>query len=244
LRLTAVDEPGHGSMPRVTSSVTRLVRALSRIDEYETEPRIVPAVDAYFKAIAEYQEESKREPFANMSRSVRDPGFLLQLQIDNPFLHALTRNTCSMTMLEGSNKINVVPPDASAELDCRLLPDQDPDAFIEQLSVIINDPAIEIEVIMGFTPAVSSTETELYRAIERVSLRHFPASKVVPSVSTGFTDSHFFRDMGIVAYGYEPTILAAGEEGRYHGNDERITVENVRRAVQMTLEVVQEMVYE
>ena len=71
----------------------------------------------------------------------------------------------------------------AAQLDCRLLPDQDPQAFIEQLSVIINDPAIDIEVIMGFTPAVSTTDTELYRAIETVTARHFPNSKVVPAVS-------------------------------------------------------------
>ncbi len=244
LRLTAVDEPGHGSMPRVTSSVTRLVRALARIDAYEFEPRIVPAVDAYFKAIAADSEEPWREPFANMSQAVHDPAFLLKLQLHDPFLHALTRNTCSMTMLEASNKINVVPPAASAQLDCRLLPDQDPGAFIEQLSVIINDPAIDIEVIMGFTPAVSSTDTELYRAIERVSRRHFPNSKVVPAVSTGFTDSHFFRDMGIVAYGYEPIILPTSEMIRLHGNDERITIENVRRGVQMTLELLQELLYE
>ena len=179
-----------------------------------------------------------------MPQAVRDPAFMLKLQLHDPFLHAITRNTCSMTMLEGSDKINVVPPDASAELDCRLLPDQDPDAFIAQLSVIINDPAIDIEVIMGFTPAVSSTDTDLYRAIERVSVRHFPNSKVVPSVISGFTDSHFFRDMGIVAYGYEPIVLTPEETGRFHGNDERISVENVRRNVQMTLEVLQELVYE
>ena len=244
LRMVAEDEPGHGSMPRVTSSVTRLVRALSNIDNYEFEPRVVPAVDTYFKALAEQADDEWSESYANMSQAVRDPAFMLRLQLANPFLHALTRSTCSMTMLEASNKINVVPPSAAAQLDCRLLPDQDPDAFIEQLSTIINDPAIRIEVILGFTPAVSSTDTELYRAIERVTERHFPGARVVPAVSTGFTDSHFFRDMGIVAYGYEPIILADGEAGRFHGNDERITVENVRRGVQITVEILQELVYD
>ena len=244
LRLVAVDEPGHGSMPRVTSSVTRLVRALYNVDNYEFEPRIVPAVDAYFKAIAPQHDEPWRTAFSNMPQAVRDPAFMLRLQLDDPFLHALTRNTCSMTILEASNKINVVPPDASAQLDCRLLPDQDPDAFIEQLSTIINDPAIRIERIMGFTPAVSSVDTELYRAIEAVTERHFPGARVIPAVSTGFTDSHFFRDMGIVAYGYEPTVLPSAELGRFHGNDERISLENVRRAAVMTLELLQELVYE
>ncbi len=244
LEITAVDEPGHGSRPRVTSAVTRLVQALAKIDNYEFEPRMVPAVDAYFKAIAPDADPRWAERFANMPQAIRDPGFLLELQLYDPFLHALTRNTCSITMLEGSGKINVVPPSSTAQIDCRLLPDQDPQAFIEQLSVIINDPAIDIEVIMGFTPAVSTTDTELYRAIERVSARHFPNSKVVPSVSSGFTDSHFFRDMDIVAYGYGPEILTPDESNRIHGNDERVSVQNVRRGVQMVLEIIEEVVYD
>ena len=244
LLVTAVDEPGHGSRPRVTSSVTRLVQALAKIDDYEFEPRMVPAVDEYFKAIAEDADPRWAERFASMPQAVRDPAFLLELQLYDPFLHALTRNTCSITMLAGSNKINVVPPSSSAQLDCRLLPDQDPQAFIEQLSFIINDPAIDIEVIMGFTPAVSTTDTELYRAIETVSARHFPDSKVVPSVSSGFTDSHFFRDMDIVAYGYGPEILVPAESNRIHGNDERVSVQNVRRGVQLVLEILEEVVYE
>lgn len=110
--------------------------------------------------------------------------------------------------------------------------------------MIINDPAIDIEVMMGFTPAVSTTDTDLYRAIETVTRRHFPASKVVPSVAGGFTDSHFFRDMGIVSYGFAPMVLTPNEANRIHGNDERISVQNVRDGVQVVLEILQAVVYE
>jgi acetylornithine deacetylase/succinyl-diaminopimelate desuccinylase-like protein len=244
LQLTAVDEPGHGSRPRVTSSVTRLIQALAKIDDYDFEPRMVPAVDDYFKAIAPDADPRWAKRFANMPQAIRDPAFLLELQLYDPGLHALTRNTCSITMLSGSNKINVVPPSVSAQLDCRLLPDQDPQAFIEQLSFIINDPAISIEVLMGFTPAVSTTDTDLYRIIEEVTARHFPRGKVVPAVSTGFTDSHFFRDMGIIAYGYGPEVLVPSEANRIHGNDERISVQNVNGGVQIVLEIVQGLVYD
>jgi len=243
-RLVATDEPGHGSTPRATNAVTRLVHALAKIDDYEFEPRIVPAVDAYFKAIAPVVDEEWREPFADIAEAVKAPGFLLRLQLDNPFLHALTRNACSITMLEGSSKINVVPPSASAQLDCRLVPDQDPEAFIELLGSIVNDRSIEIETIMGFTPAVSSTDTDVFRAIEAVSQKHFPGSHVTPAVLTGFTDSHFFRDMGIASYGFEATIIPTAEQGRVHGNDERISVENVKRGVRMTFEILERVVYD
>lgn len=243
LRLVASGEPGHGSMPRVSSAVSRLISALSTVDKYKFQPRIVPAVEVYFEGLAEKQAGKRSEQFVNLSAAVKDPNFLLELQLENPLLHALTRNTCSITRLEGSNKINVVPSEASAEIDCRLLPDQDHDEFIELLQSIINDPSIRIEKIMGFTPAISSTDTELYRAIVDVCNKHFPEANVIPSVSTGFTDSHFFRDLGIVCYGFDPSIVPLAIEGTIHGNNERIPVESVKQGVRHLLEILELVVY-
>jgi len=243
LRLIASDEPGHGSTPHVSSSVSRLIRALSNVDNYEFAPRIVPAVGIYFEGLAESQEGDRRRQFANMSEAVKEPGFLLSLQLENPFLHALTRNTCSITRLEGSTKINVVPPEVRAEIDCRLLPDQDHDEFIALLRSVINDPGVRIEKIMGFTPAVSTTDTALYRAIETVVQKHYPGARVIPSVSTGFTDSHFLRDLGIVAYGFDPTVVPNEVEGTVHGNDERVPVESIRQGVRHLLEILELVVY-
>ena len=243
LRLVASGEPSHGSTPRVTSSVSRLLAALSKIDAYEFEPRIIPAVATYFRALAETESEPKRGQFLNLDQSVRDPAFLRQLQLESPFLHALTRNTCAVTRLEGSNKINVVPPEAAAEIDCRLLPDQDQEEFVAQLKSIIGDSQVAIETMMAFTPAVSSTDTELYRAIETVCQEHFPTARVIPMVSTGFTDSHFFRDLGIVSYGFDPTIIPTDIESTIHGNDERVPVESVRQGVRRFLEILELFVY-
>lgn len=243
LRLVASDEPGHGSTPHVSSAVSRLIRALSNIDNFEFAPRIVPAVQVYFEGIAAKQQGVRRRQFADIGAAVKDPSFLLSLQLESPFLHALTRNTCSITRLEGSSKINVVPPEVAAEIDCRLLPDQDIDAFIAELEFLVNDPAVKIEKIMGFTPAVSSTETELYRAIIEVCKRHYPEADITPSVSTGFTDSHFFRDLDIVSYGFDPTIIPAAIEGGVHGNNERVPVDGVKQGVRMLLEIVERVVY-
>jgi acetylornithine deacetylase/succinyl-diaminopimelate desuccinylase-like protein len=180
LRLTASDEPGHGSTPRVSSSVSRLIRALGNIDGYQFPPRIVPAVEIYFEGLAESQQGEWKNRFGNIAEAVKDPRFLLGLQLGNPSLHALTRNTCSITRLEGSSKINVVPPEVAAEIDCRLLPDQGPEAFVEDLRSIVNDSSVGIETLMAFTPAVSSTDSDLYRAIETVVERHYPGSRVIP----------------------------------------------------------------
>jgi len=243
LRLVAAGEPSHGSTPHATSSVSRLLAALSRIEEREFEPRIVPAVATYFRGLAKTEPEPRRNRFLYIEQAVQDPEFLRQLQLDSPFLHALTRNTCSITRLEGSNKINVVPPEATAEIDCRLLPDQDQVDFIERLEKIVDDPHIEILTIMAFTPAVSRTDTELYRAIGTVCQKDFPNAQVIPMVSTGFTDSHFFRDLGIVSYGFDPTVIPAEIEGTIHGNDERIPVEAVKEGLWRLLEVLELVVY-
>jgi len=241
LRLVATGEPGHGSTPRVTSSVNRIVRALYNIQNHSFEPRIIPAVDTYFKGIAANASETWQTRFADMRTAILDPEVLLDLQLYSPFLHALTRNACSITMVQGSSKINVVPPEASAQIDCRLLPDQDPDEFIALLTTVINDPMVGIETIMRFTPAVSTTDTDLYRAIERVTAGHFPDASILPNVQTGFTDSHFFRDLGIVSYGFTPIVVPASDASGVHGNNERISVENVTRGTAMMVEILLEV---
>jgi acetylornithine deacetylase/succinyl-diaminopimelate desuccinylase-like protein len=241
-RLVAQGPPGHGSTPRVESAVTRLIRALSNVRSHNFPPRIIPPVDAYFKGIAPNADEQWRDAFMDMASAIEDPEFLLKLQIHNPFLHAITRNTCSITRLEGSSKINVVPPSAAAELDCRLLPDQDPAAFIRTLTGMVNDPAVEIEQIMGFSPAVSTTDTDLYRAMETVTKQHFPTAAFLPTIQSGFTDSHFFRDLGIVSYGFSTMLIPIADDGGVHGNNERVSIENVKRGTRMMLEIVQKVV--
>jgi len=243
LRLTATGKEGHGSTPHAESAVTRLVQALSRIHEHQMPPKISPAVDAYFKAMAPNMDSPWREAFGDISAAVKRPVFLDELRNFNRAFHALVRNTCSMTKLEGSSKINVIPHSASAELDCRLVPNQDPEEFVDSLRLIVNDPAVTIEKIMSFTPAESSTDTDLYRAIESVCQRNYPDAPLVPSVMTGFTDSHFFRDLGIACYGFIPTLVPAHEYSGIHGHDERISVMNVKLGTRLTLEIVQEVVH-
>jgi len=128
-----------------------------------------------------------------------------------------------------------------AEIDCRLLPDQDPDEWLAEMKQVLG-PEVDIEVLMGFSPAVSSIDTELYRTVRQVTLETFPGANFVPQVSGGFTDSHFFRDLGMVAYGYEATATPEEDQRGVHGNDERVTEENVRRGVAMTLKILERFV--
>jgi acetylornithine deacetylase/succinyl-diaminopimelate desuccinylase-like protein len=239
LRLKTTGEPSHGSRPNPSSSVTEMIEALGRLRAHRFQPRIVPAVDAYLEGIAAGQPEPWRTRFQDMASHLQED-VLDELQEYDPGLHGLTRNTCSITRLMGSDKINVVPPEATAEVDCRLLPDQDPDVWLEEMATVLGRE-VDIEVLMGFTPAVSSTDTELYRILRDVTLEAFPGAEFVPAVQAGFTDSHFFRDLGIISYGYEATATPQQDWSGVHGNDERVSEENVRRGVSLTLEIVRRL---
>ncbi len=238
LRLTAHGNPGHGSAPQVETSVTRILRAGDRIAGTRFPPRLIPAVQAVFEGMAPFQNESVAPLYADIKNSIHDADFMNYLQLRNPGSHALLRNTCSITKMAGSNKINVVPTEASLELDCRLLPDQDINQFIDELSLIINDENIDIEKIMGFTATASSTDTPLFRAIDETLTEHFPGALIIPGVTTGFTDSHFFRDMGITSYGFGPFVIPAADRRGVHGNNERISVENMVRGTRVMTELL------
>ena len=242
LELTAVGRPGHGSTPAPASAVNRLVRALGRLQTYEFAPRVVPAVGEYFAAIAPSMPARWTTGFGDAKRLIADRDTLMALQIERPELAALLRNTCAITMLRASNKINVIPPEAQAQVDCRLLPDEDRAAFLREFTAVINDPAIRIEQIIGFTPAVSSRDNPLYRAIEAAIRRRYPGASVAPSVQTGFTDSHWFRDLGIASYGAQLFLIPEAESAGTHGNNERISIENIKAGTAMMLEIVSAVV--
>jgi acetylornithine deacetylase/succinyl-diaminopimelate desuccinylase-like protein len=238
LRLTATGEPGHGSRPLPTSATTRLIAALQRIQESPFEPRIVKPVRDMFAAIADNVDPEWREPLRNIDQAILDPQFVRDFQARLPGLHALIRNTCSITVLKGSQKINVVPPTAGAELDCRILPDQDSNAFLEGIRARIDDDRIQIEQIMLFSAAESSADTSLYRLLVNKTREHFPTAGIAPAVSTGFTDSHFLRDIGIASYGYIPSLRTEAQSAGVHGNNERIGIDAFKQGVRIMTEIV------
>jgi acetylornithine deacetylase/succinyl-diaminopimelate desuccinylase-like protein len=243
LRLTAFGRPGHGSAPQPETAVTRLVRASKRIGDTRFSPRLIPEVQSMLESISPYQTDSRLgAQLANIAVSVKDPDFMMRLQLEDPGMHSLLRNTCSITRLEGSSKINVVPARASAELDCRLLPDQDPEQFIAELTTIVADENVQIETLMSFTPAISNTRNEVFRAIASVSDSVFRAP-VITTVAGGFTDSHFFRDRGITAYGYSPFVFQPEDMRGVHGNNERISILNLERGADAMTRLLQTIVY-
>lgn len=238
LRLTAVGEPGHGSRPKLNSSVNRLLRALNRVLDYTPPLKLTPPVEQYFKGIATLQKGQRRVQFADIRKALNKPEFLAELSQNSQY-SAMLRNTISVTMLHGSTKINIIPQTAEAELDCRLLPGEDPEAFVTELRRVIDDDTIQIETILTFGNGDSPFVSTFVDAVRAVVTRHHPGADLVPNVLSGFTDSHFFRELGVHCYGFMPFLLPDEDLRGIHGNDERISVENMRRGPEILYEILE-----
>jgi acetylornithine deacetylase/succinyl-diaminopimelate desuccinylase-like protein len=238
LRLTATGEPGHGSVPRPDSAPNRLLAALSRLRAYEPPIQITPVVEQSFRARAPLAAPELREKFLNLREAVKDPEFRRWLE-QNPASHALLRNTISITMLAAGNKVNVIPPAASAEIDTRIVPGEKVERWVDEIKGVIRDDAIRVETTLAFGANSSPTDTALMRAIAAVTKRRHPDAVVTLPVLAGFTDSHYFRDLGVVGYGFSPWLAAPREAGGgFHGNDERIGINAFRDGVKFLYEVV------
>ncbi len=238
LQLTATGQPGHGSRPIADSAPNRLVRVMNRILAYEPPIKLLPAVEKFFKDIAPLQPDPLRAKFANLRESLKDPAFARELTADIEYGYLL-RNTISLTMMSGSKQTNVIPNEATCNLDVRLLPGENPQEFLAELKRIIDDPTIKIENVNTFKPPNSSTtDTELFEVITRITKKHHPEALITTKMLSGYTESQLFRQLGIIAYGWTPIYTTPEENEGVHGNNERITVKNVREGTREFYEVL------
>jgi acetylornithine deacetylase/succinyl-diaminopimelate desuccinylase-like protein len=241
LRLTATGLPGHGSRPVADSASNRLIRAMNRILDWETPVKLLPAVEQFFKDVAPLQPEPWRSQFANVRESLKDPAFAKSLSSQREY-NFLLRNTISITMLSGSKQTNVIPNTATCNLDVRLLPGESPEDFLKALTAVIADPSIKIENVNRFKPPNSSPiNTELFSLIARKTKEKHPGAVITTKMLSGYTESQLYRQLGITAYGWAPIYTTAEEDEGVHGNNERISVKNVREGTREFYEVVKEI---
>ena len=241
LRLTATGTPGHASIPRPDSSVNRLLRALNRLLEYTPPLQLTPAVEQAFKASAPLRPPQLRDKFANLREALNDPEFVKSLESDAA-TSVLLRNTISITMLEASNKVNIIPPAAHADIDTRVVPGEKLERWIAELQSVIKDDRIKIEPLLAFDANASPVDTALVQAVAEVTKRRYPDALITYPVQAGFTDCHYFRDLGIHSYGFSPFVGAPRElGGGVHGNDERIGKQAFVEGVRFFYEVIAQL---
>ncbi len=230
VKLTVRGRPGHGSVPHGDNCAEHLVQALERVTRWQQELRVTPLMQSHLDAMAA----------AGVIRSA-EVEEALQTAQRSPALRARISNTVSLTTIATGIKVNVIPAEATATLDCRLLPDVDPDAFLDELRRTIDDERVSLEVLNRFQGAESSMETEFVQVVHEVVAEYVEGAHVVPEMTSGFTDSRIYRLRGAQAYGFVPCLVRPDELAGVHGHNERVSVENLRLGMQVLYEVVRRL---
>jgi acetylornithine deacetylase/succinyl-diaminopimelate desuccinylase-like protein len=190
--------------------------------------------------MAPKQPPHERECFKDIEKSLLDPSFSNRLT-SNPIYNAMVRDTISLTILQGGNKVNVIPSESFATLDCRLIPGSSKEDFLKEIKERLGGE-IEVEVIeeSQYIPS-SPLDTDLFRAIETFAAENDPNCPVVPLLLPAATDSRLLRGKRIITYDFCPFRLTEKELQRMHGNNERIALENLRFGMRMMMEILKEI---
>ncbi len=242
LRITARGTPGHGSIPRPDNAAARISRAVGRIAGYQSPIKLTSPAERYFKELATRETDPRRRRwFADPAAALRDPA-AVRFFTANMYYNALLRNTISITVLRGSDKTNVIPHEASAELDVRLLPGERPADLVGEIRQVIADSAVEITPLRPERQATTSPlGGPLIDAVREAVERMEPGALITTPMLTGFTDSYYYRSIGIGAYGLSPFRLSEEDARTVHGHDERVTVENLRFGVEFFYRIVEKV---
>jgi len=239
-RITASGDPGHASRAPEQTAVTRLVEALGALIAWERPLEVGPVVAGYYSAYAAIDEQHARE-FRDLDRALESPEFRRWF-LSDPGAAALVRDTLTPTVLEGSSKTNVVPATAVAEVDSRLLPGHDCDDFLAEVRRRIAGPNVVVEPTgTAFPSSQSPIDNELTASVERVAAEESQPSVVLPGLLAGFTDSHWFRERGIDAYGFVPIEVTAEQRAAIHGPNENVEVVALERGVKRLVALLREL---
>ncbi len=240
LSLASKGEAGHASMPQPDSSVNRLIKSLNKIIENPPKPTVLAPVREYFKLISPTVDEPLKSAFADIDAAVQKPD-IYKIILKDKMKSSMLRNTVSPTVLKSGYKTNVIPADAYAELDCRLLPGVKKDTFVAELKDIMKDNSVDIGVLDWVHTDASPYDTECFKSISKVMNKNMPGVPVVPMVMPWFTDSHWFRDIGIISYGFVPVKVDQTHLATMHGKDERIPVSNYKEGVKILYEMLDDL---
>ncbi|HEV7809052.1 MAG TPA: M20/M25/M40 family metallo-hydrolase, partial [Candidatus Limnocylindrales bacterium] len=255
-RLTIHGTWGHGSMPREDNAAVRAATAVTRL-AVQGPPRLTPVMQAFFKGIA---DELATEPGGVPSRTDTEAARLLRaLASDDPRLgeaaldglcepvparvvRALLRDTVSPNIVHAGVKYNVIPGEASVEIDCRVLPGTTEEDMREIVIGRLGDLAghVDVDLVIHAPPVAAPAEDPLYAILARTVVDHDPEGIPLPFMVPFATDAKHTAVLGIPTYGFSPLRLDPAERfmERFHGVDERVGVDALRWGLPVLYDVV------
>ncbi|MFD6465516.1 MULTISPECIES: M20/M25/M40 family metallo-hydrolase [Streptomyces] len=229
LKLTARGTVGHGSKPNRANAVTRLAAAVSRIGAYEWPVRLTGTVAACITELAAQQGLSV-DPRA---RDFDLDGLLDKLGPAAALAEATLRNSANPTMLSAGYKLNVIPGEATAYVDGRMLPGGEAE-FIATLDELTG-PDVRWEFHHREVALEAPVDGRTYAVLRESVERFDPGARVVPFCMAGGTDAKQFSRLGITGYGFSPLRLPPGFDywSLFHGVDERVPVDALHFGVRV-----------
>jgi acetylornithine deacetylase/succinyl-diaminopimelate desuccinylase-like protein len=245
VELVARGPSGHGSVPLAGNAVGRLAKAVAAVSAWPAPIRLNETTREFFRRLAEISTGAETQHFRALLSS--DPAAhaaaVRYLEEHSPSHAAVVRTTISPTIMKAGSRYNVIPSEAIATLDVRLLPDEDPARALELIRGVVNDPAVEVRWAKrdGADRPAGGTglDTDAFRAIEAAVTRHY-ATTTLPTMAAGATDKAQMRAKGVQCYGIGPAVDAEdGPKGfGAHSDQERILENELHRFMRFTWDVV------
>ncbi len=230
LRLTTTGEGGHSSTPPKTGAIGSLAEAIRRL-EARPMPARVDVLAPMFQALAPYLDPKLRPILTNLR--VTAP-LVSRIMGARPSTDATIRTTTAVTMVSGGVKSNVLPQEASAVVNFRIIPGDTIADVVAHVRDVVGE-GVDIEPygeIRSEPSEVSSTSSDAWDTLARTITDVFPDAVVAPWTLTGMTDSRYFADIAGDVYGFAPfTGDVEATFGGIHGTGERVRVSDAVGAV-------------
>jgi len=236
LKLTAAGRAGHGSRPSAKDAPARLARAMARLAELREPARLTEPVREMLRVLRSKGYLSL--DVDTLRGDAGDEGALEALVAKFPEMDPLLRTTYAVTTLAAGFKPNVIPGSAEGTIDARIVPGEQPEAVAKRVRELVADLNVSVEILFAEKPN-GSAMGPLYAAMEAAVLAVHPDAVVLPYMCTGFTDSRFFRSIGIPTYGLMPLLLPREEHGKIHGVDERIPVDGIGEMTEIIYRLIE-----
>jgi acetylornithine deacetylase/succinyl-diaminopimelate desuccinylase-like protein len=243
--LVARGTPGHGSIPRLDNAVMILANAVAKAAAWQTEMRLNETTETYFQRMAAIAPPDEALLYENITNPEMTEDIQQRFLETFPYHYSILRTSVVPTVIDAGFRRNVIPSEASAILDIRMLPDEDVEGFYASLAEVIDDPRVEIVPEPVYRPAAppSEIDNEMFQTLERVAVEMYPEATVLPIMSTGATDMAQMRAKGVQSYGIGParTIDEINSGFGAHGDNERVPEDAFVSMVEYLWHVVLEM---
>jgi acetylornithine deacetylase/succinyl-diaminopimelate desuccinylase-like protein len=242
INLTVTGKGGHSSTPTKDNPVVHLAAAVDKIGNYTAPVHLNSIVRRYFEALAPLEDEETSKWMRVIDTPDRGEHALRYLAEASPMWNSMVRDTIAPTILQAGFRGNVIPSDAHAVLNVRLVPGDTIDVLVNDLKKLVNDPQVHFEISPegGLAAPNSSLENDFFYLITKVCAQEFGGVPVIPFMSTGATDSAQLRLHSVQAYGLRPFPINEADDARVHGDEERLPLASFPKGVDLMVRIVAE----